>query len=177
MNASRTMTPARGALAAALAMACTTAFAAVTFNPDTGSGEVAKDAVQGAFGWNNAALQANAAGVTFSYEAVTNHAAVCTYYANKRFFSRTDYFVTAVGVNVNSTARINHAANQIVAFDLTGFGDTFTQSGTLPVVGTRCSGGPGTHLGLWKSVSAVAQGSEAGLYVNYGVQKVLLNWP
>jgi hypothetical protein len=43
------------------------AAASVTFDPLTGTGFVGKGDVQSAFGWNNQQLQANAAGVSFTY--------------------------------------------------------------------------------------------------------------
>lgn len=54
-------------------------FASVTFDPTTGAGFVGKGDVQTAFGWNNQALQANAADVTFSYNAVDTYSATCSW--------------------------------------------------------------------------------------------------
>lgn len=49
------------------------AFAAVTFDPTTGTGFVGKGDVQLAFGWNNQKLQENATGVTFTYAATNEY--------------------------------------------------------------------------------------------------------
>src|SRR5688572_7117075 len=51
--------------------------AAVTFDPSTGTGFVGKGDVQDAFGWNNAALQANAGAVTFTFESDAQYAQSC----------------------------------------------------------------------------------------------------
>ena len=60
-------------IAALFAMAlATTAQAAVTFDPETGTGFVGKGDVQVAFGWNNAQFQANATGLSFAYVATTD---------------------------------------------------------------------------------------------------------
>jgi hypothetical protein len=106
-----------------------TASATVTFDPSTGTGFVGKGDVQLALGWNNPQLQANAAGVTFSYNATDTYAAVCT-------------FVTGAGtrgeqthnVSVPRHATINSAIQydarthrQIDGFNLTGFGTTTTE--------------------------------------------------
>jgi hypothetical protein len=52
---------------AMLAIIPAAASASVTYDAATGKGFVGKGDVQTAYGWNNAALQANAAGVTFAF--------------------------------------------------------------------------------------------------------------
>lgn len=164
----------RSAFGLALALACATALAAATFDADTGPGFVGKGDVQDAFGWNNAALRNNAAGVSFSYEATTTYAALCTFTTGDGTRGEQTHYVPhtiglAIGSSVLHTARQHH---QIDGFDLTGFGESFTETGTIPVVGNPCMGNPG-HGGVWTSVERL-EGGEGGLYVNYGTIRVLL---
>jgi hypothetical protein len=152
---------------AAVALAASTVFATVTFDPNTGTGFVGKGDVQLAFGWNNAALQTNAAGVTFTYNVTNSYTAVCTW-------------VTGEGTRGEQTHNVNHTKasslvgnvivdartrTQITGFNLTGWmGDEPTETGETPVEGGACPGNPGTD-GVWTSVSLT--GSVAGLFVNY----------
>ncbi|HEY5614258.1 MAG TPA: hypothetical protein VIK70_11755 [Lysobacter sp.] len=165
---------ARAALGLGLALACATAFAAVSFDPDTGIGFVGKGDVQDAFSWNNAALQNNAAGVSFSYEATTTYAALCTFTTGDGRRGQTTHYVPhTIGLSVSS--EVNHVVrrhHQIDGFELTGFGDSFSETGTVPVVGSPCMGNQG-HDGIWTGVEQL-EGGEGGLYVNYGSIKVLL---
>ncbi len=176
MNVLRTQTSARAALALALAAMCGSALAATSFDPAAGTGTVGKQSVQTAFGWNNHTYQNNVSGLTYTYEAVTNHAAVCNYIGYKRIASRTAYFTTSIGVNVNGHVVLNGNNAQALRHDLTGYGDIIFESGqgSLPVPGTRCSGLDPQRPGYWSSVTPVLQGSEGGLYVNYGTQKALI---
>lgn len=170
----RTAVLARGALGLAAVLACATAFAAVTFDASTGTGFVGKGDVQDAFGWNNAALQNNAEGVSFSYEATTTYAALCTFTTGEGTRGEKTHYVPHtialdIGGEILHTARKHH---QIDGFNLTGFGESFTETGTIPVVGGPCMGNPG-HDGVWTGVEQL-EGGEGGLYVNYGATRVLL---
>jgi hypothetical protein len=157
---------------AGLLAASSYAISAVTFDPGTGVGFVGKGDVQLAFGWNNQALQANAAGVTFSYNVTDSYTATCTW-------------VTGEGTRGERTHNVDHTTmtrvngivayeartrNQITGFNLTGFGE-MTSVGTVPVVGGPCPGNAGND-GVWSSVTA--NGSTGGLYVNYGGTSVRL---
>jgi hypothetical protein len=178
MNVSRatTRTAARCALALSVALACTVA-AAADFNPNDGTGLVHKNEVQGAFSWNNHELQTNAAGITFSYEAHVNYAAVCTFPMGKRVGSETSYYVMSTGMNVTHRTNQDPKTKQITRFDLTGFGTTTFQSGSLPELSSRCrSSSTGAH-GFWSRVAPADFGSTGGLFVNYGTSKVQLSWP
>jgi len=165
---------ARAALGLGLALACATAFAAVSFDADTGTGTVGKGDVQDAFGWNNAALQNNAAGVSFSYEATTTYAALCTFTTGEGTRGENTHYVPhtialSIGSDVLHNVRKHH---QVDGFELTGFGDSFTETGTVPAVGGPCMGNQG-HAGIWTGVEQLA-GGEGGLYVKYGTTRVLL---
>jgi hypothetical protein len=165
------------AAAAAVASIATAAYASVTFDATTGTGFVGKGDVQLAFGWNNQALQANAAGVTFSYNATDSYEAVCS-------------FTTGEGTRGEQTHNIDHnrsvtvtssiayearkqtgGLGQITGFNLTGLGATTESGGEVPVVGGACMGNEG-HDGLWSSVNLVS--STGGLFVNHGGASVAL---
>jgi hypothetical protein len=152
----------------ALALGATAAFAAVTYDPDTGTGFVGKGDVQTAFGWNNSQLQANASTVTFSYNATDTYDAVCTFTTGEGTRGERTHNIdhtksTVVNSTVASQLRKNNQLD-ITGFNLTGKGATTTQ-GTVPVVGEACPGNLGTD-GTWTSVTPT--GSTGGLFVNYG---------
>lgn len=159
------------AFAASLALA-TPASAAVTFNSADGTGFVGKGDVQLAFGWNNSALQKNAAGISFSYDAEDTYSGVCTWTTGEGTKGEKTHNVshkrkTSVASNVAYDPRVK---NQITGFNLTGFGAT-TTSGEVPVVGEACMGNPG-HDGVWTSVTPIS--SSGGLYVTYSGTSHLL---
>lgn len=166
----------RRSIGLGLALVCVTALAAVTFDAATGTGFVGKGDVQDAFGWNNAQLQSNVTGVTFSYEATTTFEALCTFTTGEgNRGERTHYVPHTVGMSVTSVVNfIARRHHQVDGFVLTGYGDSFSETGVVPVVGDACPGNQG-HDGIWSSVTQL-EGGEGGLYVNYGTQKVHL-WP
>lgn len=145
----------------------------VSFNSADGTGFVGKGDVQTAFGWNNATLQNNADGVSFSYNATQTYAATCTWITGEGTKGEKTH-----NVDHNKTAEINSDISydarkhqQIDGFILTGFG-TVSESGEVPEVGAPCPGNPGTD-GVWTAVTLT--GSSGGLYVNYdGQSKPLL---
>jgi hypothetical protein len=154
-------------------MISTAAIAAVTFDPATGTGFVGKGDVQLAYGWNNAALQRNASGVTFSYNATDNYEAVCTFVTGEGTRGEKTHNVghnksTVVASTITYDARVR---NQITGFTLNGLGTTTTTGGSAPVVGEACMGNPG-HDGEWSAVTLTD--SSGGLYVNFGGVAVLL---
>ena len=159
-----------------LALAAGAVSAAVIFDASTGTGFVGKGDVQDAFAWNNAQLQANAGGVTFTYGFTATYQAVCTFTTGEGTRGQKTHNVPhseemSVSSNVAVALRRN-PQSMVTGFNLTGFGDTFSEGGELPVVGAPCPGNPG-HDGVWTSVTQLP-GGEGGLYVNYGDQKVLL---
>lgn len=163
-------------LGVALALATTSAAAAVVFDPDTGTGFVGKGDVQDAFGWNDAGLQLHATGVTFTYGYTAEYEAVCTWTTGEGTRGQKTHNVThSEEMEVSSTVNValrRNPQSKVTGFNLTGFGDSFGSSGDVPVVGGACPGNQG-HGGVWTSVTQLA-GGEGGLYVNYGDQKVLL---
>lgn len=143
-------------LSAALALmaAAGIASATVTFNPETGTGFAGKGDIQLAFGWNNAQLQARAAGVTFTFVAAEIYTAICTWTTGEGTRGERTHNVghsATVGV-AGTVAYDARVRNQITGFNLTGYSGAPLSSGSVPVVGAACPGNPGTD-GVWTSVS------------------------
>lgn len=154
-------------LAATLAVVSTAALASVTFYPATGTGFVGKGDVQSAFGWNNAALQQNINGISFTYNSTVTYSATC-YWVTGPVQNRHEHTVvhhknTNVAGTVKWDARTHH---QVDGIYLTGFGDSVESGDDIPVVGGPCPGNPGTGA-VYIDVSVVPGGSSGGLYVYY----------
>lgn len=166
------------ALAGVLTLAIAGAAAAtVTFDSSTGRGFVGKGDVQLVFGWNNAQLQANAGGVTFSYDTVDRYEATCTFVTGEGTRGERTHDIdiprhTSISSGILYDARTHR---QIDGFILNGFSGTPTLGGTVPVVGEACVAEDGDGVaqnGTWSAVTLL--GSTGGLYVNYGGNSVLL---
>ncbi|MBI2853069.1 MAG: hypothetical protein HYX84_08255 [Chloroflexi bacterium] len=158
-----------------LALVATPVLAAVTVDSGTGTGFVGKGDVQDAFGWNNAQLQSNAGGVTFTLVSadvydVTYEWDTVTGGPNPQTIHHT--------VTNERTASVNGAVGydarnkkQITGFILGGF-STINETGSIPQVGDSGPHGGGTSV-----VTAVTPvSSTGGLYANYGGNSVLI-WP
>lgn len=163
-------------LGLALALASTVAIASVTFNASNGTGFVGKGDVQQAFNWNNAQLQSNAVGVSFTYGHQETYSAVCTWTTGAGTTgARTHDITYKTSVSVEGDIAYDARKNkngQITGFNLTGFGGEFTESGTVPVFGAPCKGDD-RHYGVWTEV-ITNDNLTGGLYVNYGEASVLL---
>lgn len=112
---------------AALALAASVALlASVTFDPNTGIGFVGKGDVQLVYGWNNKALQDNAASVEFRANSVvvTEVSWICVR-GEEQTQERARTTTTSVQGLVDSIAR---ERNQITGFILTGYNGEPTQS-------------------------------------------------
>ncbi|MCW5979048.1 MAG: hypothetical protein KIT09_13285 [Bryobacteraceae bacterium] len=104
------------------------AFAAVTFDPESGEGFVGKGDVQLVFGWNNAQLQANANSVEFraNTTVVSEVSWTCTNSNNQNEQIRERTTTTSIQGVVDSIARLK---NQITGFNLEGYDpDNSTES-------------------------------------------------
>lgn len=155
-----------------LVLLTVTSFASVTFDATTGLGFVGKGDVQLAFGWNNAALQNNAAGVTFSYDAVDTYEVTVEWTTGEGTRGQKTHVITvnrqvSVSASVLSAARTH---KQVDGFNLLGLG-TETSSGTVPVVGANFNDGNDV-----KPITAVTllSSTGGGLSVSYGGVKVTL---
>lgn len=155
-----------------LVLMTVTSFASVTFDATTGLGFVGKGDVQLAFGWNNATLQNNAAGVTFSYDAVDTYEITVEWVTGEGTRGEKTHVIT-VPRNVSVSASILFDARtqrQVNGFNLLGLG-TETSSGTVPVVGDNFNDGNDV-----KPITAVTllSSTGGGLSVSYGGVKVAL---
>jgi len=154
-------------IGAALIFATAIASASVTFDPNTG-GFVGKGDVQLAFGWNNAKLQQNASGVTFSYDAVDTYSATCTWVTGEGTKGEKIHNVehnrrASVASTVAFDARKH---SQIDGFILAPAGASDT-NGVAPVVGAPCVSENGNgNDAKWSAVTLVS--STGGLSVNFG---------
>lgn len=132
------------ALAALLVMALAIpAFAAVTFDPDTGTGFVGKGDVQLALGYNNKQLQDNASSLQFQAKStkVTEVSWTCTNDRNENTQERERTTTTTTQGVVSSIAR---ERNQITGFNLTGYQGETTSSTTEGNPLNSCPSGPWT---------------------------------
>ncbi len=158
---------------AAIATLSTAAFAAVTFDAATGTGFVGKGDIQLGFGWNDAALQRNASGVTFSYDADEEYKYDCTFTVevgkDKVREPRTQNRgkSTSVFGTVTYEARKN-GQGKVTGFNLNGFGAT-TVDGEAPVDGGSCPGGPFSD-GVISNVELLS--STGGLTAAFGTTTI-----
>lgn len=162
---------------AATALVSSAAFATVTFDTNSGTGFVGKGDVQLAFGWNNQALQRNAAGVTFTYDSTDLYSVECEWDTTTGNGGTVHHDITVPRhTSVNSTIAYDPRKNSnglngpITGFFLNGFGSSTTE-GTVPVVGGNCPGN--SNIALITSVTLV-ESSGGGLMVNYGGNSVPL---
>jgi hypothetical protein len=129
----------------ALAGAAAVAFAAVTFDPGTGTGFVGKGDVQIAFDWNNKALQDNFRGVTFTFVEQTDYVITCEWTTgekNPTLHVQTKTKTVGVNGTLASAARKNSSGKdgEVTGFFLTGYGSVVTEGGnfTAPEEGDKC---------------------------------------
>lgn len=185
----------RAALGLALALACTTAFAAVSFDSSTGIGSVGKGDVQDAFGWNNAELQQHASSVTFIYATKATYTVTCEWdtftNGNKNHEVKTIHHVVTDGLNLSSRATFSSATRtnrqgNVTGFELTGYSSVAPTGGDVPSVGDEafCNAndmGPlenpqtDSHTGSVVTAVGLVGGSESsGFFANFGDQSVQL---
>ena len=136
----------------AMFVAAGAVFAAVTYDPATGTGFVGKGDVQLAFNLNNKQLQQNANKVTFTYEEVGEYTLLCkaddttrtnpktgevtvTPGAEREFKNRTESVLSSL----NGDPRQTKGQNQFTGFILSGISGTVT-------TGQECPGGFPTEL-------------------------------
>ncbi len=133
-------------VASLLALAVpTAALASVTLDPATGKGFVGKGDVQTPFGWNDAALQSKAGGVSFTYESKSDetYAVTCEWDTGNRVIvhhvqNKVANLVDSVSYDVTKADRKN-PNGKITGFNLEGKGpEVVSESGSVPVVGESC---------------------------------------
>jgi hypothetical protein len=170
-------------VAAALMIAASAAvFATVTFDPATGTGFVGKGDVQTAFGWNNAAAQRNAGGVTFAAESRQTRAQECVL--------QDQSVQTFVGYRTGTqsvSAQIAYDARthkQVDGFFLTGYiggdpvyGDWSDWVGPNgETSGNTCGGAQGENVHPIGEPIVTSDPTGSGLFVIYGGTSVKI-WP
>jgi hypothetical protein len=170
-------------VAAALMLTASAAvFASVTFDPVSGTGFVGKGDVQSAFGWNNAALQRNAGGVTFAAEVRQVRAQQCVLQdGSVQTFAG---YRTGTQTLASSIAYDARTHKQIDGFFLTGyvgdasFGDWSDWVGPNgETFGNACGGVPG-EVNIHPIGEPIVTADPTGtkLFVIYGGSSVQI-WP
>jgi hypothetical protein len=121
------------AVAGAIAVTATVAFAAVTFDPETGEGFVGKGDVQEALGWNNRQLQNNPDPLVFTASSVSQTTWLCRHDTNQNAADQERSTTVTTRGLVSAEAR---ERNQITGFYLEGYTGTPTVVTDGPEVGT-----------------------------------------
>jgi hypothetical protein len=155
--------------------------AALGANIDSsGHGFVGKGRVQSAFKWNNAKLQKNASGVSFSFSQSVNETAACDFNNQHITMHRGGKRAGSVSSQVAYAARTNRRGD-ITGFKLNGIvaGSSVTQWGAWALdSGTNADGElslclSGNNPGPWVTSDKLEYGP-ISLYVNYGATKIKL---
>jgi hypothetical protein len=168
-------TPRKWALAltasvAVVSMMASPASASVAFDSSTGTGFVGKGDIQVPLGWNNQALQKNAAGLSFTYDAAETYDAVCewdTVTGGKNSKVINHEVLRKLHTSVSSAVAYDaRVKNQITGFTLKGLGAVVIE-GTAPVLGGEChNAAGGDSTAVWTSVTLVE--TTGGLNGHYG---------
>jgi hypothetical protein len=167
------------ALGAAASLAVAGAAFAANVDP-TGHGFVGKGQVQSAFKWNNAGLQRNAGGVTFSFAQTATETASCDFNNQHVTMHRGGTRSGSISSQVAYLARKNKRGD-ITGFNLNGIvaGSAVTQWGAWTLdPGTNAAGElnlclSGNDAGPWVAGDVVSYGPIA-LYVTFGNAKKTL---
>lgn len=157
------------AASAALVLGGAGAAGAYTGDPiNTGTGFVGKGEVQTPWGWNNARLQSNASGVTFTVESDVDYSAVCMWVTGEGTRGEKEHRITrnrstSVDKEVLRELRTN-PKSAVTGFNLLGFGAVNETGTALPVEGEPCIG-EGTGA-TWETVTELGS-SGAALFAHY----------
>jgi hypothetical protein len=161
---------------AALAVVASAALATVTFDAATGKGFVGKGDVQLALGWNNAMLQSNASGVSFTYEASEDFDITCEWDTGvKNIVHHVNHRQRSTTLNAAVLVDLRKNRQQdVTGFNLTGFGSTVESGDPIPSVGDGCPGfqGNGAVVTAVQTLGATV----GGLYVHYGLLAPVQIW-
>jgi hypothetical protein len=151
---------------AVTALAAAPAFAAVTFDAATGTGFVGKGDVQTALTLNNAQLNAQAATLVFTYNALTEQETswTCVNDRNEQTQERERTTSTAVTGVVSVVSRDNK--RQITGFNLTGFTGTPTTTATTEGPKLESCPNANSNYVLGSTVVGDATVVSGGLFVN-----------
>ena len=150
------------------------AYAAVTFDPASGTGFVGKGDVQLAFGWNNATMQRNHTGITFVYEQTSEYSFECEWYTgptrNRTYHrnSKTEEF--SVNASIPSDSR---RTGQWTGWNLNGWNDS-APSGSAPNITNADCGSEGNEMKTLVEGSVELVSSSGGLYAVHNGDRRLL---
>jgi hypothetical protein len=151
--------------------------AAVSFDPFTGNGFVGKGDVQDAFGWNNAQLQANADGVTFTFESESQYAQSCM----KDNARQTIYKDFKKSVEVDAAVSVQARKNpqgMVTGFELLGFGGEVSNASVPDDLCNPGNADPSGWVvdpsGVYPVVTQIGGSSAGGLFVNFNGSSVQL---
>jgi hypothetical protein len=165
-------------IAAVVAAALSVAASALAANVDSnGTGFVGKGQVQSAFKWNNAKLQQNAGGVSFSFVQAATETATCDFNNQHVTMHRGGKRAGTISSQVAYETRKNRKG-YITGFNLTGIvaNSTVTQWGSWTLdSGTNAEGElnlclNGNNPGQWVTSDQISYGPIT-LYVNFGTAK------
>jgi hypothetical protein len=162
----------------ALALACGSAAAEVSFDPATGTGFVGKGDVQSAFGWNNAKLQQYASSVTFTVESQGGGWEYeCEWWTGPDHNRSRHTVIKTAGMTIGGEIVTDlRVRNQVTGFILNGYTSDFeTGDEATPAVGDACIG-QGTGAVIIDVWPLAGSGNDAGLFVNFGDAKVPLTF-
>jgi hypothetical protein len=142
----------------------------ITLDTTTGIGFVGKGAVQSLFGWNNAGLQTNAGGITFSYEVSGVYEQSCLHTTgNQMTVQKTFKKTVELSAAVAFAARRN-PQDKITGFNLTGIAAT---TGEAPPT-DLCNPGQSEPESVWTPdpngaypIVTQTSGTPAALYVTF----------
>lgn len=113
---------------AAVATVVTSAYAATSFDPSTGTGFAGKGDVQIPFGWSNSQLQAQAENVAFTYTKHEQYDVVCESTVGRRVRQKTKTSMDHLWSSVVKDTRTNKRG-AVTGFHLTGTSSTIVNEG------------------------------------------------
>jgi hypothetical protein len=150
--------------ATALALSVAPAWAAVTFDSATGTGFVGKGDVQEAFGWNDKAIQSNAADITFAYDEFSEYSADCVRVVGAQENIVRVPQTSRVGIDSNVDFDTREKKNKTVTgFNLNGY-VTEPSGGSPMVEGGACS--VGVNVGTYGPVTVTSTGGQLVVIFN-----------
>lgn len=169
------------AVSAAIALAMSSAGAAVTFDSGSGTGFVGKGDIQEAFGLNNKALQDAASTVTFSYLATAEFDVTCEWDSTTGgpkpktiHHVITNTKTSGIASTVDGDPRKTRGQNQFTGFNL--LGHVLESSDSAPEVGDVCRNGNGADsVGYVTAVESLGGGAET-LTAHLGTSSAVI-WP
>lgn len=143
----------------------------ITLDTTTGLGFVGKGAVQSSFGWNNAGLQTNAGGITFSYEVTGVYEQSCLHATGHEHMTVQKTFKKTVELSADvAFAARRNPQNKVTGFNLTGIAAT---TGDGPPT-DLCNPGQSEPDSIWTPdpdgaypVVTQTSGSPPALYVTF----------